>query len=132
LIFGFVLVPAAPAKAGLVAQVDLSAQRMRVFVDGKKKYTWRVSTGKPGYKTKLGTFTPYNMVPFFYSKKWKMKLPHTVWVNGSTAIHGTYLTSHLGHVASHGCIRLSPAHAAKFYALVKQNGLWFTTIHVVK
>lgn len=130
LIVGLILVPSSSAQASLVAKVDLSAQRMYVFVDGKKKYTWRVSTGKPGYTTKKGSFTPYHMVPFFYSKKWKMKLPHTIWVDGSTAIHGTYLTSRLGRVASHGCIRLAPRNAAKFYSLVKKHGLWFTTVKI--
>lgn len=129
---GLFLAPVPTAEAGLLAKVDLSSQRMEVFVDGKRKYKWRVSTGKKGFPTPKGTFTPYNMKPLVYSKKWKMKLPHTVWVKGSTAIHGTYLTSRLGRTASHGCIRLAPGNAAKFYKLVKQHGLWFTTVKIVK
>ena len=129
---GLVVVPVQSAEAGLLAKVDLSSQRMEVYVDGKKKYTWKVSTGRKGYRTPTGSFTPYNMKKFVYSKKWKMSLPHTVWVTGSVAIHGTTLTSRLGRVASHGCIRLAPRNAARFYSMVKDHGLWFTTVKVVK
>lgn len=132
LIAGLVVVPVPSAQAGLLAKVDLSRQRMEVYVDGKKKYTWKVSTGRKGYTTPTGEFTPYNMKKFVYSKKWKMSLPHTVWVTGSVAIHGTTLTSRLGRVASHGCIRLAPKNAARFYAMVKDHGLWFTTVKVQK
>ena len=126
------IAPVSTAQAGILAKVDLSRQRMEVYVDGKKKYTWKVSTGKKGYTTPTGSFTPYNMKEFVYSKRWKMSLPHTIWVNGPVAIHGTTLTKNLGRVASHGCIRLAPKNAARFYAMVKDKGLWFTTVEVQK
>ncbi len=127
-----IVMPISTAEAGLLAKVDLSTQRMEIFVDGKKKYTWKVSTGRKGYTTPTGNFTPYNMKKFVYSKKWKMSLPHTVWVTGSVAIHGTSITKRLGRVASHGCIRLAPKNAARFYSMVKDHGLWFTTVKVQK
>ena len=58
LIAGLIVIPVPTAQAELVAKVDLSSQRMQVFVNGKKKYTWRVSTGKRGYTTPKGSFTP--------------------------------------------------------------------------
>ena len=36
---------AAPAEAGVVARINLSSQRMDVFVDGHPRYSWPVSTG---------------------------------------------------------------------------------------
>ncbi len=130
--FAVIAAPLSTAQAGLVAEVDLSSQKMRIFVDGKRKYTWRVSTGKKGFTTPTGSFTPYNMKKLVVSKKWKMTLPHTIWINGSIAVHGTFLTKKLGRVASHGCIRLAPKNAEKFYAMVKEYGMWFTTVTVKK
>ena len=129
---GLLTLPVSSANAGLVAKVDLSKQRMQVYIDGRRKYSWKVSTGKKGYTTPLGSFTPYQMKKLVVSKKWKMTLPNTIWINGSIAVHGTFLTRNLGRVASHGCIRLAPKNAEKFYALVSQHGMWFTTVKVVK
>lgn len=119
--------------ANVVAKVDLSAQRMQVFVDGKRRHTWRVSTGKDGWRTKPGAYTPYKMKRYYFSKKWNMKLPYLVWIgNDGTAIHGTTYASRLGRPASHGCIRLSIANAAKFYKLVERYGMWGTRVEVVR
>lgn len=117
----------------VVAMVDLSKQRMSVFVEGKKKYVWRVSTGKDGWRTKTGQYTPYKMQRQFYSKKWNMSLPYLVWIGSDgTAVHGTTYHSRLGRPASHGCIRLSISNAAKFYKLVEQYGMWGTRVEVVR
>lgn len=118
--------------ATLKAKVDLSQQRMHVYVDGRKRYTWVVSTGKRGWRTKTGFYTPYAQRTKYYSKKWKMSLPYTTWIGyDGTAIHGVYNTSRLGRPASHGCIRLSPGNARKFYRLVQTHGFYSTQIQVV-
>jgi hypothetical protein len=44
------------------------------------------------------------------------------------AIHGSYDVKHLGSPASHGCVRLLPANAAKLYALVEKEGVLNTTV----
>lgn len=126
--FGYVT----PAKAvSLRATVDLSQQRMYVSIDGKRKYTWRVSTGKRGWRTKPGSYTPFAQREKFYSKKWKMSLPYLTWIGqDGTAIHGTYLSKKLGRTASHGCIRLSISNARKFYRLVERYGFWGTEVIV--
>jgi lipoprotein-anchoring transpeptidase ErfK/SrfK len=113
------------------ALVDLSQQRMHVFVEGKKKYTWTVSTGKKGWRTKPGFYTPFAQRKKFYSTKWRMSLPYLTMIGSDgTAIHGTHLTGKLGRPASHGCIRLSVANAAKFYKLVESYGMWSTQVEV--
>jgi lipoprotein-anchoring transpeptidase ErfK/SrfK len=117
----------------LRATVDLSKQRMKVYVNGKQKFTWRVSTGKSGWQTKTGSYTPFGQAEKFYSSKWKMSLPYLTWIGrDGTAIHGTYLTRKLGRPASHGCIRLSVSNAAKFYKLVQEHGFWSTEVQVVR
>ena len=49
-------------------------------------------------------------------------MPHSIFFHGGYAIHGTYETAALGRPASHGCVRISPAHAAKLYSLVRAEG----------
>jgi hypothetical protein len=57
-------------------------------------------------------------------------MPHSVFFNGGVAVHGTYSTGLLGRPASHGCVRLAPGNAARFYKLVGQHGLARTRIIV--
>jgi lipoprotein-anchoring transpeptidase ErfK/SrfK len=121
-----------PAQsASLRATVDLSQQRMYVTINGKQRYSWRVSTGKRGWETRPGSYTPFAQREKFYSSKWKMSLPYLTWIGrDGTAIHGTYLTKRLGRTASHGCIRLSIGNARTFYRLVEKHGFWGTEVIV--
>lgn len=131
--FAVVLVTfsAQATAASLRATVDLSQQRMYVSIDGKRKYSWRVSTGKRGWETRPGSYTPFAQREKFYSTKWKMSLPYLTWIGqDGTAIHGTYLSKKLGRPASHGCIRLSIRNAKKFYRLVEKFGFWGTEVIV--
>lgn len=123
-----------PAYASnIVAQVHLTQQRMDVMVDGVKKYSWRVSTGKDGWRTQAGTYQPFAQSLFYFSKKWNMALPYLMWIGqDGTAIHGTALTGHLGRPASHGCIRLDTSNAAILYKLVEANGMSSTTVVVTR
>ncbi|MEL6374162.1 MAG: L,D-transpeptidase [Pseudomonadota bacterium] len=127
---GAALAPQAEA-ATLVARVDLSSQRMQVFVDGRKRFTWRVSTGRRGWRTPAGTYQPWAMKPRLYSKRFRMQLSHVIWIDTTgIAIHGTTRMSRLGRTASHGCIRLALGNARTFYRMVKQHGLWNTSVVV--
>ena len=118
----------------VVAKIDLSSQRMQVYVNGKRKYVWRVSTGKKGWRTPKGSFQPYSLRKKYFEKRWNMRLPYLVMINysGGIGIHGTYQTGKLGRPASHGCIRLSVGNAAKFYGLVKKYGLSNSRVTVTK
>jgi len=49
-------------------------------------------------------------------------MPHSIFFHGQYAIHGTNAVRNLGRPASHGCIRLSPAHAATLFAMVRRQG----------
>ena len=129
-----VLGSSAANASSVKAVIDLSEQRMRVFVNGKQKYKWAVSTGTKKWPTRTGSFTPFGRERLHKSKKWNMTLPHVVKFDqtdaGINAIHGTHLTGRLGRRASHGCVRLAPRNAAIFYKLVGQYGLWSTNVVV--
>ena len=56
-----VLILGQAAHADLLIQIDKSAQRMTVTVNGEQLYQWPVSTGGQGYDTPSGTFKPFRM-----------------------------------------------------------------------
>lgn len=114
-----------PAAAALLIQIDKSAQRMSVAVDGEQRHVWPVSTGRAGYITPTGSFTPFRMEEDHYSKEWDdAPMPHSVFfTRDGHAIHGSFEVKRLGTAASHGCVRLAPENAAKLFALVKAQGL---------
>jgi lipoprotein-anchoring transpeptidase ErfK/SrfK len=113
----------APAMASsIVARVDLSEQRMQVFVDGYQRYSWPVSTARRGYRTPVGTFRPQRLEVKWYSRKYHMSpMPHSIFFLGGYAIHGTNVVTRLGTPASHGCVRLHPSNAATLFSLVSQS-----------
>ena len=126
----FVILPTA-AFAGVVAKIDLSTQRMHVYVDGQPTYTWKVSTARRGYRTPTGTYKPYHLARRHYSTIYDgSPMPHSIFFYKGYAIHGSYETKHLGRPASHGCIRLHPSNAALLFSLVQRHGARNTTIRI--
>jgi hypothetical protein len=65
-----------------------------------------------------------------YSKEWdEAPMPHSIFFTKiGHAIHGSYDVKRLGTPASHGCVRLSPAHAATLFAMVKRDGVTNTKV----
>lgn len=118
------------AKADVLITVDKTTQRMSVSVDGQPRYAWSVSTGKAGYETPVGTFGPSRLVKDHASKEWdNSPMPHSIFFTPrGHAIHGSTATRSLGRTASHGCVRLAPANAAKLFALVRNQGTGNTRI----
>ena len=125
------LLPAGTAQARVTAKIDLSSQRMTVYVNGVPHYRWRVSTGKRGYRTPTGRFRPTFMKRYHESTIYNnAPMPYSIFFNGGIAVHGTYHTRRLGRPASHGCVRLHPYHAKKLFNLVRTYGLRRTRIIV--
>ena len=119
--------PAYAAK--VVAQIDLSSQRMTVKVNGKTQYKWKVSTGRRGYSTPSGTYRPQRLERYWRSRKYDWApMPHSIFFHGGYAIHGTTSIGRLGRRASHGCIRLHPGNAAVLYSLVRKYGMGNTRV----
>jgi L,D-transpeptidase catalytic domain len=126
------MLPAAPACAKVVIAIDQSTQQMTVSVDGAVRYSWPVSTGRAGYGTPDGTFRPNRMEVEHFSKKFDdAPMPHSIFfTQAGHAIHGSLEVRHLGSAASHGCVRLSPDHAATLFQLVKAEGMGNTTVTI--
>jgi hypothetical protein len=124
-----VLLPTA-AKANILITIDKSAQQMRVAVDGADRYTWPVSTGRPGYDTPSGSFKPNRMDADHFSQEWdNAPMPHSIFFDmEGHAIHGFFDVKHLGSAVSHGCVRLSPEHATTLFDLVKAEGMGDTKV----
>jgi L,D-transpeptidase catalytic domain len=124
--------PGEAAKAHLLVQIDKTAQRMVVSADGRQLYVWPVSTGGRGYDTPSGTFRPFRMDIDHRSVEWDdAPMPYSIFfTRHGDAVHGTYEARHLGRAVSHGCVRLSVAHAATLWRLVKREKMANTTIMV--
>jgi hypothetical protein len=121
---------ASAARADILINIDKSAQHMTVAVDGTQRYDWPVSTGRPGYDTPSGDFKPNRMDADHFSQEWdNAPMPHAIFIDlKGHAIHGFFDVKHLGLPVSHGCIRLSPDHAATLFDLVKQQTMANTKV----
>ncbi len=118
--------------SNLLAKIDLSLQRMYVYLKGDLLYSWKVSTGRKGYYTPTGNYKPKRMTKMHYSRKYhNAAMPYSVFFRGGYAIHGTNSVKNLGKKASHGCIRLKTANAKKLYALIKKVGKSNSKIKIV-
>ena len=126
----FALAIIGTAQAEILITIDKSSQRMVVSRDGEALYTWAVSTGRIGHATPSGSYTAFRMEADHYSKEWDdAPMPHSIFFTKiGHAIHGTYETKKLGMPASHGCVRLSPAHASTLFAMVKKDGVTNTKV----
>ena len=128
--FAFVFT-AERAQADVLVRVDRASQTMEVSADGAYLYTWRVSTGRPGYGTPAGVFHPQWMAARWFSRVYyNSPMPHAIFFYGGFAIHGSYDIARLGGPASHGCIRLHPNDAAVLYNLIQREGMRNATIVV--
>ncbi len=128
-LLGLMVVPASAAP--LEARVDLSQQKMRVYQNGRLKYVWPISSGRKGYGTPTGNYSPKRLAKMHYSKKYhNSPMPHSIFFRGGYAIHGTGAVKRLGRRASHGCIRLHPKNAATLYSMVRRNGAGNTRIKI--
>jgi lipoprotein-anchoring transpeptidase ErfK/SrfK len=118
------------AHADLLINIDKSAQRMTVTVNGEQLYDWPVSSGGSGYDTPSGTFKPFRMEIDHRSDEWDdAPMPYSIFFTKiGHAIHGTYAQRNLGQPVSHGCVRLSVKNAATLWKLVKQEKMANTTV----
>jgi hypothetical protein len=120
---------ASAANADVLVHIDKSTQKMTVSVDGQTRYVWPVSTGIAQYDTPDGEFRAFRMEKDHFSKEWDdAPMPYSIFfTKQGHAIHGTYHTS-IGRPASHGCVRLSVANAAKLWELVSAQGVSKTKV----
>ena len=107
----------------VIAEIDISEQRMKVYLNGHITHSWKVSTAGNGYYTPRGDYAPYRMHTMWRSRKYNnAPMPYAVFFHKGWAIHGTNAISRLGRPASHGCVRLHPENAKTLFNLIKQAG----------
>jgi lipoprotein-anchoring transpeptidase ErfK/SrfK len=127
----FLLFQSHTVHAKILAHVDISQQRLHLYVNGAMWGSWPVSTARRGYRTPVGTYKPYWLHRHHYSSKYNnAPMPWSVFFLGGYAIHGTNQIKQLGRPASHGCIRLHPTHASTLFNLIKQHGYGNTRIKI--
>jgi lipoprotein-anchoring transpeptidase ErfK/SrfK len=105
--------------------INLATQRIyECNANNEVLHEDKVSSGRSGLETPAGDYTVQNKAPKAYSQK------YTAWMlqwmgltaDGSYGMHGLEGSSyerHLGHQASHGCVRLSRKYAKDLYPRVK-------------
>lgn len=112
-----------PKPKSILAVIDLSEQKMKVYKYGWPIHTWKVSTARRGYITPTGTYQPYRMHKFWRSRTYdNAPMPYSVFFHKGYAIHGTKEVRRLGHPASHGCIRLKTSNAKALFTLINKHG----------
>lgn len=103
-------------------EVDLSQQRLTIYVGNEAVRSFTVSTGRAATPTSIGESA-------IYSKRASMTMTGTIagdyyylenvkWVNffnGGEAIHGTYWHNNFGTPMSHGCVNMREADAKIVY-----------------
>jgi lipoprotein-anchoring transpeptidase ErfK/SrfK len=106
----------------VVAVASTRTHYTQIYIDGKLKYNWAISTGKPGDDTPNGSYlsiekaNPVEMkgpgydlsVPWSVRFTWSGDYYHDAY--WSTSVQGA-------DNVSHGCVNLSPAHAQTYYNL---------------
>ena len=116
----------------LFADIDLTHQRMTVRDAAGHAYgPWKISSARGGYVTPTGTYTVDWTSRMHYSKQYHWSpMPYSVFFHRGVAVHGTNAVGHLGHPASHGCVRVHPRDAKTFYNLVEKHGNKLTQVVV--
>jgi len=108
--------------------VDLGAQKLTAWQDGKIKHETKVSSGMRLTPTVKGSFKVWLKVPMqdmrgpspykdiYPTGRYLVKnVPHVLYFHQGYAIHGAYWHNNFGRVASHGCVNVPLASAEILY-----------------
>lgn len=126
-------VSGANAASRVTAKIDLSEQKLYLYVDGKLRNKWPVSTARKGFRTPTGSWRPTRLERDWHSRKYHWSpMPYSVFFLGGYAIHGTTAVKNLGRPASHGCVRLHTNNAAQLFRLVQRYGRNETRIVITR
>jgi lipoprotein-anchoring transpeptidase ErfK/SrfK len=107
-------------RSGVLVVVSLPSQMMYVFKDGEPWRSSKVSTGRRGKETPVGTFPILQKKVFHRSNLYDdAPMPYMqrlTW--GGVALHAGWVAN---YPASHGCIRLPKAFAKALYAITDHS-----------
>lgn len=108
---------AADSEPDILVTVDLSQQKAYLQQFGKVIDKTSISTGREGYATPPGRYAVTDKHKSWTSTIYKVSMPWFMRLNCSAiGLHAGYVT---GSPASHGCIRLPPEKARKWFSMVK-------------
>lgn len=117
----------------IIAVVHKSEQKLHLFKNGHKKYSWEVSTARAGKVTPTGTWNAQWLSKHHKSSRYNnAPMPYSIFYDGNFAIHGTDQIHKLGTPASSGCVRLHPENAAVLFAMVRQVGKSNFAVRVIE
>jgi len=108
--------------AAKTIEIDLAHQRLYAKSNGNILFSSRISSGKSGHRTPLGTFRILEKDRFHVSDKYPephggAKMPYMLRLtNGGIALHQGYVPN---YPASHGCIRVPKSTALKLWRWAK-------------
>jgi lipoprotein-anchoring transpeptidase ErfK/SrfK len=99
---------------------------LQVYRNGQRIFRARVAVGRPDRKTPLGRFyvaakyvPPRNALVSTYALELSAPAGLPDFLRGGVVgIHGTPATQTIGHAASNGCIRVTPATARKLRRII--------------
>ncbi len=98
--------------------VEISEQRARVFDgEGKEIFNTKISTGRKGHATPTGEYVITNKYRDWTSTLYRARMPYFQRLScGDFGLHAGVVP---GYPASHGCIRVPAANAAKLFAMTQ-------------
>ena len=114
-----------PPTQGKWIDVNISRQTVTAYIGPRPIKTVLTSTGTWRYPTVIGTYRVYAKIPSqtmtggsrargdYYRLP---GVPNIMYFYQGYGLHGTYWHHNFGHPMSHGCVNLTLADAAWFYA----------------
>lgn len=119
---------AAPVKREKRIEVDLSAQRLKVYFGNTLLEEIKISSGLPRMPTPAGEFKVIEKKPLVHYRGPGYDFPRTKWnlmfkrhSKGSYYIHGAYWHNKFGRPMSHGCVNISYADIPRVYEFAQKG-----------
>jgi ankyrin repeat protein len=109
-----ILLGGGPSPDQLRLEISLALQRVALVKNGVPIYRAQCSTGREGYSTKTGQFVITNKERNHRSTIYKVDMPY--FMRLSCLDFGMHAGDVPDYPASHGCIRLPPEAARKFFS----------------
>ncbi|MCB9175734.1 MAG: L,D-transpeptidase family protein [Caldilineae bacterium] len=120
-----------PIVPGKRIEVDLAAQRVRVYEAGVLRWDWPTSTGIDESPTAPGTYQVLSLEPEAYASAWSLTMPYFIGIyqpapgaSVTNGFHGLPVHDELGPIwagmvgsrATYGCVLLDDPEAAELFA----------------
>lgn len=105
--------------AYLRIDVNVGSQTLTMTGTHTQLFSERVSTGKNGYGTPRGCYSPTDLSRDHWSRRYQSPMPWAVFFHRGYALHQTPYVKNLGRRASHGCVRQSGPNARYVYQTVE-------------